>query len=167
MDNIEIVPIAEEHIEGFHAAVDIVAKEKKYLPVFEAPPIESTVEFVKNNIKKGYSQFVALSEGKVVGWCDIFPKSQRLMVCHVGSVGMGILPEWRGKGIGKELIKAVLESAKEKKLVRIELTVRENNVSAVSLYKKVGFEVEGVNRKARKIDDLYENVYMMALLFEE
>lgn len=42
MQNYEIVPIAEEHIEGFHAAVDSVAKEHQCLAFLDAPPLETT-----------------------------------------------------------------------------------------------------------------------------
>ena len=48
---------------------------------------------------------------------------------------------------------------------RTLLTVRENNTSAVELYKKVGFEVEGLQRDAVQVDGMYENVILMAVLF--
>ena len=35
-NQIEIVPIALEHVDGFHRALDSVARERKYLSVFEA-----------------------------------------------------------------------------------------------------------------------------------
>jgi hypothetical protein len=72
MSTIEIVPIAQGHIDGFHRALDIVARERRYLAFLEAPPIEATRTFVLDNIKRGYPQFVAVSSnGEVVGWCDV------------------------------------------------------------------------------------------------
>jgi len=47
----QIVPIAEEHISGFRAAVDVVARESKYLAFLEAPPSEETRRFVRRNIE--------------------------------------------------------------------------------------------------------------------
>ena len=69
----QIVPIAEEHNSGFRAAVEIVARERKYLAFLEAPPFEETRRFVLRNIEQGYPQFVVLSADAVVGWCDVFP----------------------------------------------------------------------------------------------
>jgi hypothetical protein len=61
-------PIAQDHIDGFHRALDIVARERRYLAFLEAPPIESTRAFVLDNIKRGSPQFVAVSAaGEVVG----------------------------------------------------------------------------------------------------
>jgi hypothetical protein len=71
MNAIEIVPIAQGHIEGFHRALDIVARERRYLAFLEAPPIEATRAFVLDNIKRGHPQFVAVTADEVVGRCDV------------------------------------------------------------------------------------------------
>jgi ribosomal protein S18 acetylase RimI-like enzyme len=58
---------------------------------------------------------------------------------------MGVLSEFQGQGVGKALIVAAIEKAKEIGLTRIELVVREENARAIALYKHVGFVVEGLN----------------------
>ena len=97
MASVEIVPIAQDHIESFHRALDFVARERRYLAFLEAPPFESTQAFVLDNIKQGYPQLVAVSAGQVVGWCDVVPKP-RPIYAHVGVLGMGLLPEFRRQG---------------------------------------------------------------------
>jgi hypothetical protein len=91
-----IVPIAEGHIPSFRAAVDAVAREKKFLALLEAPPIEETTRFVLNNIKQNNPQFVVLSDGGVVGWCDVLRRTNRVVYSHCGTLGIGLLPEFRG-----------------------------------------------------------------------
>lgn len=162
---VDIVPIEESHIEGFHRTLDFVARERRYLAFLEAPPPESTRAFVLDHIKHGHPQFVVLSAGEVVGWCDVMPKD-RPIYAHAGVLGMGLLPPFRGQGIGADLIRRSLGAAKAFRFHRVELTVRENNTSAVELYKKVGFEVEGLQRDAVQVDGVYENVLLMAVLFE-
>ena len=39
---IDIVPIREDLIDSFHAALDVVCRERVYLAFLEAPPIEAT-----------------------------------------------------------------------------------------------------------------------------
>ena len=56
----QIVPMADEHISGFRAAVGIVARERRYLAFLEAPPIEDVTSLVRANIERGYPQFVVL-----------------------------------------------------------------------------------------------------------
>jgi hypothetical protein len=38
--------MAPQHIEGFHRALDCVARERKHLAFLEAPPLDSTRKFV-------------------------------------------------------------------------------------------------------------------------
>ena len=161
---VEIVTISQGHIEGFHRALDFVAREKRYLAFLEAPPPDETRQFVLNNIAQGYPQWVVLSRGEVVGWCDILSKA-RPVHAHVGVLGVALLPEFRGQGLGGRLIRQTLDAARAFGLHRVELTVREDNKNAIALYRKIGFEIEGLMRDAMKVDGVYENTFLMSLLF--
>jgi ribosomal protein S18 acetylase RimI-like enzyme len=164
MEAVEIVPITQDHIGGFHRTLDFVAREGRYLAFVEGPPLENTRAFVLDHIRRGHPQFVAVSAGEVVGWCDVTPK-ERPIYAHSGVLGMGLLPQFRGQGIGTNLIRSTLAATRTIGLHRVELTVRQNNTRAIELYKKVGFRVEGLQRDAVQIDGLYENIVCMALLF--
>jgi ribosomal protein S18 acetylase RimI-like enzyme len=164
MGAVEIVPITQDHIEGFHRALDFVAREGRYLAFVEGPPLENTRAFVLDHIQRGHPQFVAVSAGEVVGWCDVTPK-ERPIYAHGGVLGIGLLPRFRGRGIGTNLIRSTLAATRTIGLHRVELTVRQNNTRAIELYRKVGFVVEGLQRDAVQIDGLYENIVCMALLF--
>jgi RimJ/RimL family protein N-acetyltransferase len=159
--NIRIVPIVPEHIEAFHHVLDVVARERKYLAFLEAPPFEQARAFITNNIAKDNVQVVALADGELVGWSDVLPKD-RPIHSHVGVLGIGVLPAFRGKGIGAALLHAALQAAQQRGYVRIELTVRAENARAVALYEKFGFEKEGVCRDAILVDGRYEDLIMMA-----
>lgn len=58
----------------------------------------------------------------------------------------------------------MIQWAKKSQLHRLELTVIEHNEQAVHLYKKMGFEVEGVKRNSLLIDGQYVNELYMAKL---
>ncbi|HJZ45085.1 MAG TPA: GNAT family N-acetyltransferase [Hyphomicrobiaceae bacterium] len=163
--SIDIVPIGEEHIEGFHAALDVVARERAYLAFLEAPPIEKTREFVSRNIAKGYPQVVALDGDRVVGWCDVLPMD-RPVWRHCGVLGVGLLPEYRGRGVGRRLMQSGLQAARDFGLSRVELSVRADNARAIALYARLGFVAEGRRRRAVLVDGAYYDVLTMALLFD-
>lgn len=161
-----VVPIDEEwHIQGFCEAVASVCRERIYLTTFDGFTLEESRSFVQYNKSKGLPNLVALHDGKVIGWCDV-SSSDRPVLKHTGVVGMGIIKEFRDKGIGTLLLSTAIAAAKERGLTRIELTVREENVRAIALYKKLGFEVEGVQRRAALVDGVYSNHVMMAQLFD-
>ena len=79
-------------------------------------------------------------------------------------MGIGLLPDFRGRGIGRRLMQQTIEAAFAFGLTRVELTVREGNANAIALYKSLGFETEGLHRNAVCIGGQYENLYSMALL---
>ena len=160
--DIQITRISKEHVESFHRCLDSVASERRYLGLVKAPPLESTRDFVQSNIRNNIPQYVAVEGSKVVGWCDIAPNKGEGFT-HCGTLGMGVLRDYRGKGIGTRLIEEALYAAKEFGFERVELEVYVSNVSAVKLYETRGFKHEGVKRKARKLDGKYDDILLMAL----
>ncbi len=162
---VAIVRMTEDHIASFHATLDAVARERKYLAFLAAPPLEATRAFVLGNMAKGAPQFVAIAGAEVVGWCDITP-IDRPIDAHCGTLGMGLLSAYRGQGLGKALIETAVADAFRIGLTRVELAVHASNARAYALYERVGFEREGVKRKAVRIDGRYEDVIMMAWLNE-
>jgi len=164
--NINIAPISESHAAGFHACLDAVAREKRYLAQYEAPPLERVSAFVRESVASDVSQFVALDGSAVVGWCDIFPHWAHA-VRHCGTLGIGVLPAYRGKGIGGRLLAACISKAKMNGITRITLEVRADNQPAIKLYERAGFEREAVKRKALLFDGKYYDALQMCLIWDE
>jgi RimJ/RimL family protein N-acetyltransferase len=158
-----IVPIAQQHIAAFREALDAVAREQRYLAMPEAPPLTKVRRFVLDSLRAGAVHFVALQDGKVIGWCDIRPKAQDTMH-HCGVLGMGIVDGHRGRGLGRKLLGMTLDAAFASGMTRIELTVRADNAPAIELYRKFGFDAEGVCRRAMRVDGSYRDTVIMARL---
>jgi len=164
--DVQLIPISEENIESFHKCLDSVARERRYLGFVEAPPLESTRKFVLSNISNKIPQYVAVEGGMVIGWCDISPIKQEGFR-HCGTLGMGVLHGYRGLGYGTMLMEATILAAKESGIERIELEVYASNGPAIRLYEKRGFVHEGIKKKARKLDGIYDDVLLMALLSDQ
>jgi putative acetyltransferase len=159
----EIVPLAESHFEGLRCALDIVAREKRYLAYIQAPPPKQAYAFYRNILTNDLCHYVAFLDGLVVGWCDILP-AQGETRAHIGILGIGLVPSARGRGIGQTLMQTTLAKAWAKGLSRIELTVRTDNLNAKALYDRMGFKTEGLNQRAFLVDGKFYDTYSMALL---
>ena len=159
----QVVPISEKYIESYYECLDAVARERQYLAFVQAPPRESVRKYVLSNIEKEIPQFVALSEAEVVGWCDITPM-RHAGFTHCGELGMGVRNGFRRMGIGTKLVEQTVQKAKEQGIERVELEVFRSNLPAIRLYEKMGFVVEGEKQKARKLDGVYDNLVVMAML---
>jgi ribosomal protein S18 acetylase RimI-like enzyme len=162
MSAIKIQYASKELIPSYREALDCVAREKIYLEMIEAPPLESVMKFQTEHIARNGAIYYAVNGDKVVGWCDAFP-FESLRFKHRASLGMGIIPEYRGQGIGTKLVHAVIDHCRKMGLEKIDLEVYTTNTAAVALYKKLGFVEEGLKRKNRKLEDgTYFDIHLMA-----
>ena len=161
--NFSIVPTQEAHFPGLYQVIDSVAREGKYLAFTKAPPWEQSLAFYKGLLKADCPYFVALSGDKVAGWCDVASVMGESR-SHIGVLGIGLLPEVRRKGLGFQLMEAAIAKSWSNDLTRIELSVRQDNRNAKTLYEKLGFEVEGLLRKASVVGNEVHDVWAMALL---
>ena len=162
---IVIVPIQLEHADSFHACLDVVAREKRFLALTSAPSLERVRDFVRENVASNGAQFVALDANIVVGWADVLP-GWADAIAHCGRFGIGLLPEYRGQGLGERLLQASIAKAQQNGLTRIELEVRIDNERAIRLYERQGFVRECVKKNAMRFDGVYYDALQMALLAE-
>ena len=147
----------------FNRLVGVVAREHRYLRFLDAPPMGKTVEFLRSSLSAGNPHLAAVVDGQLVGWCDICRHSFEIEA-HVGTLGIGLLPELRGKGIGKALLDVTIAAAERLDFQRIELTAFSDNRRAIALYETRDFVREGVMRAAARFGDEYRDVVQMARL---
>ncbi|RSD26188.1 GNAT family N-acetyltransferase [Mesobacillus subterraneus] len=81
---------------------------------------------------------------------------------HRVEFGIGVLKEYWGFGMGKNLLLESISWADANGIRKISLQVLESNENAKKLYEKLGFEVEGVLRKDKFLSDgNYYNTVLM------
>ena len=102
--------------------------------------------------------FVAESDGQIAGYAGMWEVADEGDITNIA-----VLPEYRGKGIGKMLLNELFSEAKQRKMSLITLEVRESNHVARHLYKSCGFENVGI-RKNYYADNRENAVIMTASL---
>ncbi|MBL3591667.1 MAG: GNAT family N-acetyltransferase [gamma proteobacterium endosymbiont of Lamellibrachia anaximandri] len=152
-------------IEMFRA----LYQESEFL-LLEAGEFKSTPEEQENLIKANSSSdtnvlFVAVKNKNIIGFIGgtggKFNRNR-----HSINIAMGVLGEYQRQGIGRSLLKALINWAKSHQFKRIELSVIENNIKAKSLYEAFGFEVEGLKQNSLIINGKLTNEYYMAKYIE-
>jgi RimJ/RimL family protein N-acetyltransferase len=158
-----IVPLAEAHFESLYRVLDDVAREKRFLAMTQAPPREEVFAFFRSILEKNQIHRVASIDGETVGWCDILPVFGEARQ-HIGVLGIGLARHARHQGLGRRLMQAAVSAAWATGFTRIELTVRADNHKARALYERMGFQHEGIERRAFLVDGAYCDSHAMALL---
>lgn len=164
MTDVVIGPLQEKDIASYHTAYNTVAQAGLYMAALKAPPLAEFSKRIRDHIAASYPHMIARDADRVVGWCEIVPGDAETCRDHVGTVSMGLLEDYRGQGIGADLMADAIMDAMSKGITRIQLLVRASNTGAVALYEKMGFTIEGTQKFAVKYNGVYDDLHLMAQL---
>lgn len=92
-------------------------------------------------------EILAIVDGKVAGTAGIEAIGNKFKLRHRAEFGISVAKEFWGLGIGQALTRACIECAEKAGYKQMELNVVAENVPAIRLYEKVGFEEFGRNPK--------------------
>ncbi len=89
-------------------------------------------------------------------------------LCHRGEVGISVLKECWGQGVGSALLGGMFAWLKDcpTGLRKLDLSVREDNLQAIALYQKFGFKKEGKVSRLVAIEGVFYNGITMGLLLD-
>ncbi|MBM7703890.1 GNAT family N-acetyltransferase [Metabacillus iocasae] len=124
-------------------------------------------QLIKNDSESDNNLFlVAVIQGQMVGFSRCQGnKLKRLS--HKVEFGVGVLKDYWGYGIGKKLLSKSIIWADSNNLKKMTLHVLETNKKAVTLYKSLGFEIEGVLKKDKRLSDgNYYHTIVMGRIYE-
>lgn len=161
-------PLKESDAASYRACLDQIARERLFIAFTEAPSEREALFYIKAMMQRDLPFVVAVDpRDTVVGWCNIHvapDNPHRPGFNHVGVLGMGLIETYRGKGLGTQMMQACFDWSGRVGLERIELQVYASNTGAIGLYRKFGFVTEGVKIRARKLDNHYDDIMIMARL---
>ncbi len=132
--------------------------------LYEKGERQSTAEdqsnYIELTIDRGGMIWGAFINSGAVGFLSL-ERGLTRRVHHCAYLVVGVLQNESGKGIGTKLLETAELWAMENEITKLELTVMTHNHKAFGLYKKMGYEVEGIKRNSVKIDGvLYDEYYM-------
>lgn len=108
-----------------------------------------------------YPVLVAELDGVVAGWSSLNRYSDRLAYARTSELSLYIRERYRGQGIGKSLLEAVLLEGKRAGLHTVLSRIEESNASSLHLHKLFGFEYVGTMREVGLKFGRLLNVVMM------
>jgi RimJ/RimL family protein N-acetyltransferase len=163
LDTVTIRPVRTLDLEPLHTYLAAIADER--LPVLFARATPPTAEQVATMIARHADAerdclLLAVVDDGVAGMLD-FSGHARPQQRHVGSFGMSVARERRGRGIGARLVRALLAFAAAHGYRRLELEVFATNTSAIALYEREGFAHEGRRRGAVMVGEAAVDLLMM------
>ena len=113
----------------------------------------------------GKVSFIVDVDGVAVGAVSLFNLDS---LARHAEVGINLAPTARGRGIGTEVIRQVVEFGFTRhNLRRLHLQAIASNAAAIRAYEKAGFVVEGRLREHAWVRGGYEDMVLMGILRED
>lgn len=135
MSDIVIRPLIKEDIP-FVARLEAVC--------FSMPFTEKALNELFSNTSWHF--FVATENDTVVGYISFY-----CILDETEIVNVCVMPELRGKGIGRALTLCAIDFSKENNGSKVMLEVRKSNTPAIKLYESLGFIPVGVSKNHYKL----------------
>ena len=108
-----------------------------------------------------HSRFIAVADGKVVGWVALSPTSARECYRGVCELSVYVDNDYRGKGIGNLLMKAVIESSEAAGVWTLYSSTFPENKESITLQEKFGFREIGYREKIAQQNGVWRNTVLL------
>lgn len=130
----------------------------------EIPTPEMFRQKITHNLGTGRETFfLAQIQSQSIG-CAVLTRGALSRNLGVGTLILGVLKAWHRKGVGSQLMEAMIAWSKKEGVYRLQLQVHRDNKHAIELYMKFGFKTEGILHKCALVKGNFIDKYQMALL---
>ncbi|WP_277553071.1 GNAT family N-acetyltransferase [Halobaculum limi] len=153
---------AQPDLGGLVSAIRAVAGEGRYI---EAETVADVIEhdevILRHNDVRSRLFLVAAVDDDVIGWVHLdLPEAEKLS--HTAVLTVGLIPEYRGKGIGATLLEEGEAWASDHDFEKLYNSVPATNEGAIGFLESHGWEREAVREDHYRMDGEYVDEVMLA-----
>lgn len=161
--SVQVRPARARDAKGWIELLNVISNEDRYI-------LLENVTMTRREMARAFrftswapdaAALVALSGDRVVGQLTL--TRNRSIYRHMAELGMSVHADFRGKGVGIELMEGAKDWARAFGVEKLCLNVVPDNARAIRFYEKVGFEAEGMRAGHAKLSYGYEDLLEMGL----
>lgn len=108
-----------------------------------------------------HSRLVARSENNVLGWAALSPVSKRQVYSGVAEVSVYVGENGRGNGIGRALLKSLIEISEQNGIWTLQASIFPENTASVKLHLQFGFCEIGKRERIAKLAGVWRNTVIL------
>jgi L-amino acid N-acyltransferase YncA len=109
---------------------------------------------------------VAEGDGGVVGWASLNVFNARRAYDHVADLSLYVERDWRGRGVGRRLLEALVARARELGYHKLVLAAFPWNEAGMRAYGRAGFREVGTYREQGRLDGRWVDTIVMEKILE-
>ncbi|HEY9075709.1 MAG TPA: GNAT family N-acetyltransferase [Anaerolineaceae bacterium] len=109
-----------------------------------------------------FGRLVARENSRILGWAALSPVSARRVYAGVAELSIYIAAAERGRGIGQELMQALIACAELNGIWTLQAVIFPQNTASIRLHERNGFRLVGRREKIARLRGVWQDT----LLFE-
>ena len=106
-------------------------------------------------------RLIAIENDEISGWAAITPVSGRCVYAGVGEVSVYVSAASRGKGIGKNLLQALIEESEKENFWTLQAGIFPENISSLAIHEACGFRVIGTRERIGKMNGAWRDTVLL------
>jgi L-amino acid N-acyltransferase YncA len=108
-----------------------------------------------------HSRLIALQGEDVLGWAALSPVSARRVYAGVAEVSIYVASSARGKGIGRELLRALIEESEQNGIWTLQAGIFPENRASIALHQAHGFREVGRRERIGQLKGVWRDVVLL------
>jgi phosphinothricin acetyltransferase len=106
-------------------------------------------------------RLVAVGGAGVLGWAAVGPVSERCVYGGVVEDSIYLTEQARGRGIGRALLTALVESTERAGIWTVQTGIFPENVASLALHRAVGFREVGIRERIGQLHGRWRDVVLL------
>ena len=106
-------------------------------------------------------RLVAEESRKDVGWAALSSVSDRCVYAGVAETSIYISEAARGRGVGKALLRRLVEGSEQAGIWMLQAGVFPENKASIALHESCGFRVVGLRERLGKLNEVWRDVFLL------
>jgi len=106
-------------------------------------------------------RFVVTEKNKVLGWAALTAINDQCVFAGVAEVSIYIAENARGKGIGKQLLRALIDESEKNNFWTLEARIFPENLASVKIHEENGFRIIGSRERIGKLNGVWRDTLLL------
>ncbi len=106
-------------------------------------------------------RLVAIENDRVIGWAALTAVSGRCVYAGVGEVSVYVDESARGKGVGKALLKELIQESEDHNFWTLQAGIFPENIASIKIHESTGFRIIGTREKIGQMNGVWRDTILL------
>jgi phosphinothricin acetyltransferase len=106
-------------------------------------------------------RLLAVENENILGWAALTPVSGRCVYGGVAEISVYVSEDARGKGVGKSLLKSLIEDSEANGFWTLQAGIFPENIASIKIHESAGFRMIGKREKIGRMNGQWRDTVLL------